>query len=124
MRQLQEELAKLAEAVKQDTEEDTDESETEAKAVATTPEAIAITPEAVATIPEAEAKPESSKLRVAKIKVKTPKLVAMKSSSDEKDLSFESIGENPVKENLDEKGYGRYSPSPKTLNFAEDEDDF
>ena len=118
MRQLQEELAKLAEAVKQDTEEDTDESsETEEKAVA-------ITPEAVATIPEAEAKPESSKLRVAKIKVKTPKLVAMKSSSDEKDLSFESIGENPVKENLDEKGYGRYSPSPKTLNFAEDEDDF
>lgn len=124
MRQLQEELAKLAEAVKQDTEEDTDESETEAKAVAITPEAVATTHESVATTPEAEAKPESSKLRVAKIKVKSPKLVEMKSSSDEKDLSFESIGENPVKENLDEKGYGRYSPSPKTLNFAEDEDDF
>lgn len=118
MRQLQEELAKLAEAVKQDTEEDTDESsETEEKAVA-------ITPEAVATIPEAEAKPESSKLRVAKIKVKSPKLVEMKSSSDEKAPSFESIGEKPVEENLDEKGYGRYSPSSKTLNFAEDEDDF
>ena len=117
--QLETEMAKLKSELNS-----ADESETEAKAVATTPEAIAITPEAVATIPEAEAKPESSKLRVAKIKVKTPKLVAMKSSSDEKDLSFESIGENPVKENLDEKGYGRYSPSPKTLNFAEDEDDF
>ena len=135
MRQLQEELAKLAEAVKQDTEEDTDESETEAKAVAITPESVAITPEAVAITPEsvaitpesvaitpeAETKPESSKLRVAKIKVKTPKLVEMKSSSDEKDPSFESIGEKPVKENLDDEGYGRYSPSSKTLNFADDE---
>ena len=85
-------------------------------------EAVAITPEAVAITHEAEAKPESSKLRVAKIKVKTPKLVEMKkSSSDEKDPSFESIGEKPVKENLDDEGYGRYSPSSKTLNFADDE---
>ena len=45
----------------------------------------------------------------------------MKSSSDEKDPSFESIGEKPVKENLDDEGYGRYSPSSKTLNFADDE---
>ena len=92
------------------------------EAVAITPESVAITPESVAITPEAETKPESSKLRVAKIKVKTPKLVEMKkSSSDEKDPSFESIGEKPVKENLDDEGYGRYSPSSKTLNFADDE---
>jgi len=100
-----------------------DESEI-AEAVATTTNSVVTISKSIATTPEPDTKPESkpeSKLKVPKIKVKTPKLVAMKSSSAEKTPSFESIGEKPIEENLDEKGYGRYSPSSKTLNFDEDD---